>query len=269
MNCHLLITAGFKNNGTYLRRSYYKQPFKLANITEDTRDGLLRLMMMSSSPGILDHDNFFIEIEVEENAKVHLTTQGYQRLFAMSKQASQSMSVRVQYNGSLCFLPHPNVPHEASNFSSVNNIYLSAKHDLTWSEIITCGRKLSGEIFKFTRFHNVTNVYIAGKLVVKENILLEPSKKNVHDMGQLEGYTHQSTLLFVNDLADMIAVSAACKEFLSGVEEITFGISMLPVNGVLIRILGQKGEQLFNCNNKLSALIQNCIHSEAQIMPGV
>ena len=45
-------------------------------------------------------------------------------------------------------------------------------------------------------------------------------------------------------------------ELLSGFEEITFGISMLPVNGLIFRLLGFKGEQLFNCNNKLAALIQ-------------
>jgi urease accessory protein len=46
------------------------------------------------------------------------------------------------------------------------------------------------------------------------------------------------------------------KQILSGIKGITFGISMLPVNGLIFRILGFKGEQLFNCNNKLASLIQ-------------
>lgn len=266
MNSHLHIIAGYKDMKTFLKHSYCNQPFKLANITENKADGLLRLMVTSSSPGVLDNDNYIIEIEIEENASAHLTTQGYQRLFTMSNKASQSMNVRVKNNGSFCFLPHPNVPHKASNFSSVNNIFLCKKHNLIWSEIITCGRKLSGEEFKFTRFQNVTNVYIDHKLVVKENVILEPLKKDVHAIGQLEGYTHQSTLLFINDHADMKKLLKECHQFLSGIEDITFGISMLPVNGLIIRILGQKGEKLFNCNNKLASLIERLVNSETEFI---
>jgi urease accessory protein len=253
---HLHITAAYKNDVTFLKQCFYKQPFKLANITENKADGLLRLMITSSSPGILSNDNYNIEIELEENANIHVTTQGYQRLFSMSDKASQSMNVHVENKGSFIFLPHPNVPHEGSDFSSLNNIYLHKNHNLTWSEIITCGRKLSGEEFKFTRFQNVTNVYLNKKLVVKENVLLEPSKRNIHTIGQLEGYTHQSTLLFINDTIEMGKILNEGKQLLAETEGITVGISMLPVNGLIFRILGFKGEQLFNCNNKLASLIQ-------------
>ncbi len=136
---------------------------------------------------------------------------------------------------------------------------MSGNHNLIWSEIITCGRKGSGEEFKFTRYHNVTNVYLNKKLVVKENVLLEPFKKNVHAIGQLEGYTHQSTLLFIDDQADIKKISGECKELLSGTEDITFGISTLPVNGLIFRILGYGGEKLFSCNNKLASLIQQLL----------
>jgi urease accessory protein len=269
VNSQLHIIAGYKNHKTYLKESYSKQPLKLANITEEKTGSLLQLMIMSSSPGVLDHDNYSIEVVIEEDAKVHLTTQGYQRLFTMSNQASQSMNVHVLNNGSFCFLPHPNVPHAASNFSTVNNIHLNKNHNLIWSEIITCGRKLNGEEFRFTRFHNVTNVYLDKKLVVKENVLLEPLKKNVHAIGQLEGYTHQSTLLFINDHAEMKKISEACEELLSGTEDITFGISALPVNGLIFRLLGQKSEKLFNCNNKLASLIEQLLCNHVHIKPEI
>ena len=265
MTSQLHIIAGYKNHTSYLKHSYCKQPFKLADITEEKASGLLQLMIMSSSPGVLDHDNYSIGVSIEENAKVNLTTQGYQRLFTMHNTASQYMNVHVHNNASFCFLPHPIVPHAASDFSSVNNIYLHKNHNLVWSEIITCGRKLSGEEFKFTRYHNVTNVHLNNKLVVKENILLEPLKKNVHTIGQLEGYTHQATLLFIHDHADMKKIAEACKELLSGIEDISFGISTLPVNGLICRLLGQKSEKLFNCNNDLASLIQRLLRNDKKI----
>lgn len=256
---NLHIIAGYKNENTFLEHSFYKQPFKLANITEGKSGSLLRLMITSSSPGILDNDHYSIEVEVESNATVYLTTQGYQRIFTMADKASQRMNVQLKNNASFCFLPYPNVPHERSNFYAVNNIYLSRHHHLIWSDIITCGRKLSGEEFKFSRYHNITNVLLNNKLVVKENVLLEPLIRNVHALGQLEGYTHQSALLFINDKADMEKISAECTRILSGEEGITFGISTLTVNGLIFKILGYKGEQLFDLNNKIASNIEAMI----------
>ncbi len=65
MNTHLHITTAYKNNVTFLKDCYCKQPFKLKNITEDKRENLLRLMIASSSPGILNNDNYQIKILIE------------------------------------------------------------------------------------------------------------------------------------------------------------------------------------------------------------
>ncbi len=256
---HLHIIAGYKNGRTFPGHCFYKQPFKLANVTEDKSSEWLRLMITSSSPGILDNDKYAIKIELEEYAKVYLTTQGYQRIFSMANKASQRMNVELKNNTSLCFLPHPNVPHQQSSFSSVNNIYLNTCHHLVWSDIITCGRKLSGEEFKFSRYQNVTNIFLNSKLVMRENVFLQPFKNDVHALGQLEGFTHQSTLLFLSDKTNAERISAECYAMLSGVENITFGISALPVNGLIFRILSYKGEQLFDLNNKIANVIEKMI----------
>ncbi|MEO8108586.1 MAG: urease accessory protein UreD [Ginsengibacter sp.] len=266
LSTHLHIIAGFKNDKSFLKQGYYKQPFKLANVTEDRRDDTLRLMITSSSPGVLDDDTYSIEISVEENASLHLSTQGYQRLFTMRNKASQHMNVEVNENGSFYFLPHPNVPHALSNFSAINNIYLRLNHNFVWSEIITCGRKLSGEEFQFTKYHNLTNIYINKKLVVKENVLLEPLKKDHSAIGQLEGYTHQSTLIFLNNHFGMKEIMTQAKELFSGTEGIAFGVSLLPVNGLIFRQLGNKAEQLFNNNNKLAELINRVVKKEPKLL---
>jgi urease accessory protein len=256
VNNTLHIIAAQKDHKTYLKKSFCKQPFKLADITEDKSGNKLSVMIRSSSPGIMDNDHYHIKIEVEQNAHLNLITQGYQRLYTMTNQASQFMEVNLENNCSLCFMPHPCVPHKASDYSSVNNIYLSTHHCLTWSEVITCGRKLSGEEFLFRRYHNVTNVYLNGKLVVKENILLQPLRNNLQTIGQLEGFTHQSTLLFINNSADIKKISVECCRMLSGIDGISFGLSKLPVNGLIFRLLGYHGEILFDCNKKLADCIR-------------
>ncbi len=255
MRSHLHIVAAYKNNKTYLKNSFCMQPFKIGNVTEDKTKNLMKLMIMSSSPGVLDNDDYDIKIEVEKEAQLQVTTQGYQRIFTMQNGAEQTINVHLASNASLSYLPHPNVPHKSSNYTGINNIYLSNSHSLLWSEIITCGRKLCDEEFMFTRFQNITKVYLNNKLVVKENILLEPHKRNIHAIGQLEGYTHQSGLLFINNKADNEYLMYECRELLLPIEGIEFGISELPVNGFTIRMTGHKGEQLFELHKQLAYLL--------------
>ena len=66
-----------------------------------------------------------MKIELEENCSVQLHTQSYQRLFNMKNGAVQQMEVALGKNASFYYLPHPTVPHENSNYSVRNKIYLA------------------------------------------------------------------------------------------------------------------------------------------------
>ncbi len=208
---------------------------------------------MSSSPGILDGDIYNIKINVSQNSSLDLKTQSYQRLFNMKTGASQNLEVHLEEGSSFCFIPHPSVPHESSVFVARNKIALSSNCNLIWGEILTCGRKLSGEVFLFSKYHNVTEIFLNSKLVIKENLLVQPSLNNVNAIGQMEGYTHQGTLIYLNEQANTKELIKSITEFLSSQDKITFGITAAPKNGLVIRLLGFKGEQLFDCIKTIAA----------------
>lgn len=245
MIAKLHIQAAMRNGKTFLTNSFCTQPFKLANITEDKNDQRLRLMLMSSSPGILDNDDYKLQIELDENCSVELETQSYQRLFQMKTGAKQEMEVRMQKASSFVFLPHPSVPHESSIFSSKNKFYLSEECLLIWGEVLTCGRKLNGEVFRLSRYHSVTEIFLSEKLIVKENLLVAPSLIDVNVLGQLEGYTHQASLTCVGNMLPVTIIDDI-HELLLTEQDISFGISALPGDGFIVRLMGYKAEQLYN-----------------------
>lgn len=252
MISHLHIQAAERNGITYLKQSYCTPPFKVANITEDKKAGPLHLMLMCSSPGILDGDDYQLKFNIEENAHLHLHTQSYQRLFNMKQGARQQQEFYLQKNASLIYIPHPAVPHKQSIFTTCNNIYLEGNNKLIWGELLTCGRKLNGEQFDFIKYQSITDIYIQGRLAIKENWLVQPGITNLQAMGQWEGYTHQASLIMINNQENTSVLYAAINHFLLQQQEITFGISTLPHSGFIVRILGYKAEQLFNCLNRIA-----------------
>ena len=264
MIAELYIHTASRNGKTFLKNAFYSQPFKLADITEDRKNKTLHLMLMSSSPGILDNDEYNIKVELEEGCSIVLDTQSYQRMFQMKKGAKQEMDVRLARGSSFVFLPHPSVPHESSIFSTKQTFYLSEDCFLLWCEVLTCGRKLSGEIFRFSKFHSQTEIFLSGKLIVKENLLISPAMVDVNAMGQLEGFTHQASLICIGELISVISSIEEIQRLLENEKDICFGISALSVNGFVIRMMGYRSEQLYDIV-KLIALHLSASQQSAEI----
>lgn len=261
------IKTALRNGRTVLAHSFCDAPYKLANITEGGT--ALRLMLMSCAPGVLDGDVYQFHIHVDRGTALSLETQSYQRLFQMQGSAHQTCEVVVDADASFNYLPHPTVPHKSSSFSVHNRIYLHESSTLLWGEVISCGRKGNNEVFAFKKYHSITEIFLSGKLVAKENLLLQPAEKCLRQMGQLEGFTHQSGLFIINAAADH-QLADAIFDLLSAYTNIAFGVTALSVPGLMVRVLGHGAEQLFGINKQISDWLDSKqIFKPHQLLTGV
>ncbi len=247
MIAQLTIQLAAMNGITFLQKCYSDPPFKVANITQNKKGHVLSLMLMSSSPGVLDADEYAVSIRLQQDCSLQLHTQSYQRLFTGKQQAKQHTSIHMARGSSFCFVPHPVVPHQRSNFAARTDIFLSEQCSLIFGEVLTCGRKLNGEVFTFSRYHNVTRLFLNDRLVVKENLLMDPSFTDPAGIGQLQGYTHQASLIYLDEKAIAKEIIPALLFLLKDEKDISIGITAAPGNGIVLRVLGQKAEQLFDC----------------------
>ena len=197
------IESEVKNGITQLKSAFFNTPFKVVDIREDKKNPLLELILMSSSPGVLDEDELYFDYILHENSQLEVTTQSFQRLFTMEKSAFQETKVILKENSFLSYLPHPCVPHKGSSFKSSNTIYLEKNASVLWGEIFTCGRKLKEEVFEFKQFQSLTKIYKEDKLVFFENLYLKPSESNPMNLGHYEGFTHQLSLVFLHDSCEV------------------------------------------------------------------
>ncbi|MET3878328.1 urease accessory protein UreD [Chitinophaga sp. OAE865] len=254
MISELKILTGKREDSTYLKECFCTRPFKIANVREERSDPVLRLMMMSSSPGMLDKDHYQVDITVAAGTALHLQTQAYQRLFNMETGAIQEMEVRLQSGSTFTFLPHPLVPHEKAAYTGYTNLRLSDNCRLVWGEIITCGRKLNGEVFRFKKLHSITRVFSGTRLLLMDNLLMQPGVTDFQAMGWMEGYTHQATFLYV-DTREGISLQETTDNLHRYLEQqpgLLAGVTRTAGNGIMVRMLGHSGEQLFECQQQLA-----------------
>lgn len=244
-----------KNGITQLKTAFFNTPFKVVDIRENKKNPLLELILMSSSPGVLDGDELYFEYILHKNSQLEFTTQSFQRLFTMEKSAFQETVVTIKENAFLCYLPHPCVPHKDSSFKNSNTIYLEKNASVIWGEIFTCGRKLKEEVFEFRQFQTVTKIYQEEKLVFFENLFLKPSEYNPLNLGQFEGHTHQLSLVFLNESYDVKNLKKILDRFLEE-KNCVFGVSETPSNGLVVKILHDKAEKLMLWMKEMTQIIK-------------
>lgn len=251
----LHVTVGHRAMGSYASSIHFTPPFNIASIGQDRSDPALYLMTMSSSPGILDDDELDIRVVTEANSRLRLQNQGYQRVFNMQRGARQRMELRLHEGSEISYIQNPVVPHKNAMLCSRTLAHLDDGCILTLAEIITCGRKLSGESFRFTRFHSVTEVYHLDRLILKDNILLEPAVVDVQGLGHAEGFSHQATLIHVNLRSGNVREERQLvEEVLAAEEDLAWGVSQ-PQDAVLVaRTLAHGAEQLHEAFRRIEAL---------------
>jgi urease accessory protein len=254
MKANLNIQTALRSGITYLKQSYYTPPFKVANITEDKKAGPLHLMLMCSSPGVLEGDDYHTKINLEADCYLHLHTQSYQRLFPMQHGARQVIEVYLQKGATFVYVPHPAVPHKQAVFTAHNKIYLQGNNRLIWGDLLTCGRKLNGEQFDFIKYHNSTAVYMQGRLIIKENILVQPGVVDLNAIGQWEGFSHLASLIILDKRETINHIFESVNTWLQQQNDISFGISSPTDDAIVIRILGNKAEPLFHCMKGIADL---------------
>lgn len=250
----LYITIGANEFGSYMREKHFTPPYKIANVGEDPTDPACHLMTMSSSPGILDHDDLDIVFNLDENSRMRLSNQGYNRIFNMKKGARQKMAINLSAGSEMSYVQHPIVPQENSIFFAQNSVRLDDNCIFTYGEVITCGRKLCGEVFRFKRFQNITEVWHKDRLIIKDNVLLAPDAIDINSIGQVEGYTHQGTFMHVTTRkTDTSREVEIVEEVMAAEEGLIYGCSRPHPNVVMLRVLGNGGEQLLDAFKRIEA----------------
>ncbi len=174
----------------------------------------------------------------------------------MQNAAFQNMKVKVGKNAYFEYLPHPTVPHKNSNFSTTNQIYLAEGSTLFWSDLFSCGRKLNGESFDYTTFENNTTIYKNEIPKIIEHICFEPQNDMPTSLGQLEEFTHNGSIFIINETVNVSALKQLTNDYLSKIENIAFGCSEAPINGLIVKILANGGELLFSITKGLSQLLK-------------
>ena len=109
---------------------------------------------------------------------------------------------------------------------------------LIYSDGITSGWSKEGEEFQYSNVQLKTSVYVNNKIVLLDNLLVNPREHDVTKLGFFEGYQNFGTLLVINKNINAEIIEELRNAVKNLNLPICFGISELEVNGFVLRVLG-------------------------------
>ena len=254
MNSKLSLSTKLSSNGkTQLAEYFATPPFKvmtLPNYSAHWENGL-NAMQMSSSPGVLAGDVLEIDISLAKSTALSLNTQAFTRVQAMNEgeSAMQTTHISLAENSRLFYLPHP----------------LDEQSELIYGEIVAIGRVLNDERFAFRQFSSHLKIYALqndGKKrpLVSDCIQWLPSKMNLTALSQMENYSHQGALTYLNlakSNAEIKQQVQALQQQFADEKDLLLGISLLNESGLMVRVLGHRAETIQQLFEKIGEQLKS------------
>jgi urease accessory protein len=184
------------------------------------------------SGGILAGDRLSLNVEVA--APMLITTTGATRLYrhrAGAADSEQHLYFSIAEGAILEYLPDPLIPFAGSRHSQHTSISLGRNATLFWWEILA-------NTFTFERLRISNAVDICGKPALREDFVLEPSKRPLASLARMGNSTHLSSFNVFSE-GKTSAFWSIMEHQLRKIAPETWGISRV-AGGVVARALSTR-----------------------------
>ncbi len=248
----LMLDIAYKDGTTILNDVYFTPPFKIMKPFYE--NGLMRVVQMSASPGLMSGDKQEIDITVGENSVAELCSQSFEKIHKMENgQAERNINITLDENSLFIYNPLPTIPYARSAMSNRVKVNLSnSSSAFVYSDIMVCGRAARGEKFEYIYYNSLVSIFENNVLTYRDNTRFCPEKMNMNGLGMYEGYTHLLSMVICNVEIDDSEIFELFEDF-----ETPYGITRNDKNYVVIKALGKTAQSLEKAADKVRKLVED------------
>lgn len=213
--------------------------------------GQVCYVMVNPGGAYLGADLFLIDVEVENNAALLLTTQSATKVYRTPGSfAEQRMNIQLGEGSRLELVPDQLIAYREASYRQNSRIRLHASSSLVMAEVVTPGWSPDGASFKYEEVRLRNEIWIedgsGAKLLALDNLLILPPVNDVTGMGFMEGFSHLGSLVVVDPrvnqgLADELAHVARDFDAYTGV---SLTMTIAGTCGLVLRSLSNSTEEL-------------------------
>lgn len=243
------LKLGFtqRDNRTVMTESFFRVPLQVMKPRYD-ESGSVCVYLLSPTGGVVQGDDYQIDVTLAPNTHVILTTQAAIKVYAMPFQgARQSMRVRVGKDAIFEYLPDSTILFRDANFVQGISLFLERGAAVVLQEIVMPGRLVRGETLAFTQYQSCIEVSDSAGLLLYDTCHVQPKcQPYLTGLGVLEGYACWGSWYLIGDF-EMPQWEVLCEfvdPFLNQPSKSIGGLSRLHRAGIAIRMLAHNVEAI-------------------------
>jgi len=223
---------------TRLHRSLAVPPLQISRLRYDdpAHPGWANLTMLHLG-GILAGDHNRIQVELRAGAEATISGAAATQVYAMpAGTATQETRLRLGVDSHLHWLPQPLILFADACFRQELRVDLAPGARLVLLDVVVPGRLARGEMFQFTRFESLLEIYDqAGTCLAAERARIEPRHAHPSVTGIFGATPVLGSLYLLGDSLPSEVLCARAAQLCGD----NGGAAILPNNcGILIRTLG-------------------------------
>jgi urease accessory protein len=205
------------------------------------------------SGGVLGGDRLDLDVALEPQAYVQLTSTGATRIYrsrSAALPARQRTTIRVAEGALLEYLSEPVIPFAGSRYRQETVIELATDAGLFWWETLAPGREAHGEVFAYNLLENRVAIAANGIPIALDRCRLEPQIRPLTSPVRMDCYRYATTFYVCRVGLEPAKWPAFEAELSALAQQLTvrcqtiWGVSALPAHGVVIRGLSRSGRDL-------------------------
>lgn len=246
---YLKILCSKKEQKTILQEIYFTRALKVTRAVYLSPYDEAYLYIMNPGGGYIEGDSYKMEVQLERNAEVVLTTQSSTKIYKTIKNpAFQDVEIYLKKGSILEYVPDPVIAFQQASFIQKTAVYMESGASFISTDIFTPGWAPDGSLFRYDLIQSRINIFLDGRLILFDHVKLKPDNE-LNGIGWMEGYTHLGTMVVINERITPVLLDELF-ELLQIYTESRIGLSMLTVPGFTLRVLSnstQSVEKIFHC----------------------
>jgi urease accessory protein len=253
---------------TVLRRNQHRGPLQVQKALYPEGRETCHIAVLHPPGGVAAGDRLIIRASLNEQSRALLTTPGATKWYRSEGScASQQVHFSLGEDAVLEWLPRENILFDGANISMQLNVELSLRARYFGWDILSFGRRASGESWSRGRLNMQTNIRSAGCLLWSEVADIDAHSGFAASPVGLSGFTVCGTFLVAGCDIDA-SLLRECRGVLAPAAESRTGITRVP--GVLIaRYLGDSTEDGFRWFTNLWAVLRRALSDRVACPPRV
>lgn len=242
-----------RDKETVLAKRYFDGLVKVSPTVHLDREKIPTYFLIQLGGGYVEGEKYKNVITLKKGSRGIVTTQAPTKVYKCPNniKTEQYTIINLEEDSILEYITDTVILYKDSIYRQINNIYMNESSTLIYTDGITSGWSPQGELFQYSSLQLKTQVYVDNKIILLDNLLVNPKENDVTQLGLFEGYQNFGTLLVINKYITENIIEELREKVKQLDLNISFGISKLEVNGFILRVLG-------NLTQNIESVIKTC-----------